>query len=83
MTVAERFATNLKHARKAAGLSQEQVALLASLHRTEVSQLERALRVPRIDTLIKLAVSLKVTPEELLDGLEWKPGEMRLGRFTG
>ena len=82
MTVAERFAANLKRARRAAGLSQEQVALLASLHRTEVSQLERALRVPRIDTLVKLAATLDVDASDLLQGMDWQQGEARLGRFT-
>lgn len=72
---------NLKRARRAAGLSQEQVALLASLHRTEVSQLERALRVPRIDTLVKLAATLDVDVADLLQGLDWQQGETRPGRF--
>ena len=44
--------------------------------------LERAERVPRVDTLVKLAGSLGISPEELLDGISWSPGETRLGRFT-
>ena len=43
--------------------------------------LERGERVPRIDTLIKLAGSLGVTPGELLDGLGWEPGETIAGSF--
>lgn len=81
MSVAERFASNLRAARKRAALSQEQVGLLASLHRTEISQLERALRVPRIDTLIKLAVVLEADPRELLAGISWSSGETRPGHF--
>ncbi len=54
---------------------------MASLHRTEVSQLERGLRLCRIDTLIKLAGSLEVSPDELLDGIDWKPGSVRVGAF--
>jgi transcriptional regulator with XRE-family HTH domain len=53
----------------------------ASLHRTEVSQLERGLRLPRIDTLLKLVGSLEISSDELLDGLEWTPGEITYGRF--
>lgn len=82
MTVAERFAANLRRARKDAGVSQEALALGASLHRTEVSQLERALRVPRIDTMVKLAATLDVDPAVLLQGLDWQQGETRPGRFT-
>jgi transcriptional regulator with XRE-family HTH domain len=62
-------------------MSQEQLSVRASLHRTEISQLERGLRVARIDTLVKLAGSLEVTPGELLAGLEWSPGGTVYGRF--
>jgi transcriptional regulator with XRE-family HTH domain len=51
------------------------------LHRTEVSQLERGLRIPRIDTLVKLASSLEVPVEDLLIGLTWNPGDYQPGRF--
>ena len=35
-----------------------------------------------MDTVIKLAGSLDIPPEELLDGMGWDPGGTRLGRFT-
>lgn len=79
--VAQRFARNLRRERDRVGISQEELALLSELHRTEVSQLERGLRVPRIDTLMQIAGSLDVDPEDLLDGLEWEPGERRRGAF--
>ncbi len=82
MSLAERFGTNLVRCRKRADLSQEGLAVRASLHRTEIGNLERGLRVARIDTLLKLAGSLEVTPGELLTGLEWLPGEKRDGRFA-
>ena len=81
MSVAERFAANLIRIRRNADLSQEDLALMASLHRTEISQLERAQRVPRIDTVVKLAASLEVDAGELLDGIEWRLGAARPGRF--
>jgi transcriptional regulator with XRE-family HTH domain len=81
VTIAQRFAANLVAARKRAGLSQEEVGVRASVHRTEISQLERGLRVARIDTLIKVAAALGVSPVELLDGIEWTPGETRKGTF--
>ena len=79
--IAARFGENVSRLRKAAGLSQEDLALRASLHRTEVSQVECGKRLVRIDTLIKLAGSLGVSSDELLDGLQWKPGERVYGRF--
>lgn len=81
MTVAQLFGANLAHYRDAAGLSQEEVGIRADLHRTEISQLERGLRCPRIDTLVKLAATLGVTPEALLAGIAWRPAEIRPGAF--
>jgi Helix-turn-helix domain len=40
LDVARQFATNLRKARRRAGLSQEEVGWLASLHRTEIGLLE-------------------------------------------
>jgi DNA-binding XRE family transcriptional regulator len=81
VNVAERFGDNLKRGRKEADLSQDELSVRASVHRTEISQLERGLRVARIDTLVKLAVSLEASPAELLEGIAWRPGEARRGRF--
>jgi len=71
--VAKQFGRNLVRCRKRAGLSQEDVGFEAAIHRTEVGTLERGVRLPRIDTLVKLSVALKVEVGELLDGIEWKP----------
>jgi transcriptional regulator with XRE-family HTH domain len=81
VTVAKLFGANLAHFRDAAGLSQEEVGIRADLHRTEISQLERGLRTPRIDTLVKLAAVLGVTPETLLAGIVWRPAEIQPGAF--
>lgn len=82
MSVADQFGANLRYCRKRAGLSQEDTAVLASLHRTAVGQLERGERVARVDTVVKLAGSLAIPPGELFDGMGWHPGGTRLGRFT-
>ena len=71
---ARQFGSNLRCCRRRSGVSQEALGFLASLHRTEIGLLERGERTPRIDTLVKLARSLDVPPEELLDGIEWSPG---------
>lgn len=75
------FGDNLARIRRGAGMSQDELSVRASVHRTEISQLERGLRVARIDTLIKLAGSLEISAAELLTGLDWQPGERRVGRF--
>jgi transcriptional regulator with XRE-family HTH domain len=73
MTVRERFEANLKRERKRAGISQEQLGFLSSLHRTEIGMLERGARLPRIDTLVKLASALECGYAALLYGIEWEP----------
>lgn len=81
MNIAARFGENLARCRKAAKLSQEELGFRASLHRTEIGQLERGVRLARIDTLVKLAGSLGVPPGELLEGMDWDPGGTRIGEF--
>lgn len=73
---------NLARCRSQAGLSQDELSFRADLHRTEVSQLERGLRIARADTLLKLASALEVPVGDLFEGLVWEPGEMRRGRFA-
>jgi transcriptional regulator with XRE-family HTH domain len=81
VNVAERFAANLVRERKRAGLTQEDLGWRAAVHRTEISQLERGLRVPRIDTLVRVAASLDVHPGVLLVGIVWIPGKFSRGEF--
>ncbi len=76
------FGHNLLRARRKVRLSQEEVNVRAGLHRTEVGLLERGHRVPRIDTLLKLAAALEVAPGELLDGISWLPGQLAEGAFS-
>jgi transcriptional regulator with XRE-family HTH domain len=75
MEVAERFGENLRRLRKGAGLSQEKLGLRCSLHRTEIGLLERGARVPRIDTLIKIASGLGIHPNALMAGISWTPAK--------
>lgn len=78
---ARHFGENLVRCRKQAGLSQEQLGEHANLHRTAIGLLERGARMPRIDTLIKLAAALEIPPSDLLNGMIWKPGTRTEGRF--
>jgi hypothetical protein len=43
--------------------------------------LERGLRLARADTIAKLASALEADPGEFFEGIEWRPGELRRGRF--
>jgi transcriptional regulator with XRE-family HTH domain len=66
----EQFAGNLRRYRDLSGLSQEALAELCDLHRTEISLLERSKRSPRLETIVILARGLGLSSaSELLDGI--------------
>lgn len=80
---AARLGRNVFMARRRAGFSQEALGTLASLHRTEVGMVEKGERLPRVDTLIKLASALGVGASELLEGVDWVvPAPTRPGSFV-
>jgi transcriptional regulator with XRE-family HTH domain len=72
---------NLARCRRRAGFSQDELSVRASLHRTEISQVERGLRMARADTILRLAGSLEIPVGDLFEGLAWQPGDVRRGRF--
>ena len=57
-------------ARKQRGLSQEQLALQADLHRTYISLLERGLKGPTVHSFILIADALGVSAATLLHAAE-------------
>ncbi|HWA54860.1 MAG TPA: helix-turn-helix transcriptional regulator [Solirubrobacterales bacterium] len=69
-----RFGQNLARCREGADISQEELSFRASIHRTEVGLLERGERIPRVDTALRIAGSLGVPLNDLVAGLEWRPG---------
>jgi transcriptional regulator with XRE-family HTH domain len=79
--VAKQFGQNLARLRKLADLSQEEASFRAGLHRTEISNLERGLRLARADTIAKLASALEADPGEFFEGIKWEPGSIRRGSF--
>lgn len=60
------FAENLRKARQAKKLSQEDLAELAGLHRTYVGSVERAERNVSIDNMERLAAAVGVALPSLL-----------------
>ena len=60
------FAGNLRNARHASGLSQEELAFRADVDRTYVSSLERGVYSATIDVVARLAEVLDVEPADLL-----------------
>jgi transcriptional regulator with XRE-family HTH domain len=75
------FGDNVLRLRRELELSQEELGFLTSLHRTQIGMVERGTRLPRLDTILKLAAGLEVTPNELLVGMAWKSGRFEPGHF--
>lgn len=66
MGIREVFAANLKRYRRAAGLSQEELAHRADIDRTYISALERGRYAASLDIVDRLAREVNVEPSELL-----------------
>jgi transcriptional regulator with XRE-family HTH domain len=60
------FAANLRRARQAAGVSQEELANLAGVDRTYVSSLERSVYAASVDVIERISEALNVEPSDLL-----------------
>lgn len=71
----ERFAENVKRLRRRAGISAEELGERAGVNRTHVGSIENGRTEPRLGTLIRLIGALGTTPNEILDGIAWRPGE--------
>ena len=72
MNLREVLARNLRHLRRAKGLSQEVLAAEAEISREYLSKLEKAANSASIDVIEGLAAALKLEPAQLLD--KPKPG---------
>ena len=60
------FADNVRRERLALGLSQEELAERAGIHRTYVGMLERAEKNVTIYNIERIAIALEVEPAALL-----------------
>ena len=67
MDVGRRVGAKVKRLRKEQGLSQEELAERSGVHRTFVSQIERAVKNVTLVSLDKVAQGLGVALRELVD----------------
>ncbi|MFC3531936.1 helix-turn-helix domain-containing protein [Vogesella facilis] len=65
--------------RRLLGMSQEQLAFTAGLHRTYISLVERGCKSPTITTLESIAASLGVPASEILKSAEDNVGKLAEG----
>lgn len=64
------FGNNVRKLRLALGLSQEELAEKANLHRNYIGGIERGERNLGLINLVELARALSVKPAKLLDGIQ-------------
>ncbi len=70
MDAAVAFGNVLRRLRMDAGLTQEQLGFEADLRRTYVSILELGQQQPSLTTILKLALALKLSAQELIGMVE-------------
>ncbi len=70
MNIAKRLGARIQKLRLEKGLSQEDLAFEAGLHRTYISHVERGSRNITVMGLCKVAKGLKLEPSELLKGIK-------------
>ncbi len=69
-TTKKSFAEVLREVRQERGLSQEELADRAGLHRTYISQVERGLKSPSLRSLEQIAQALDLPASALLRRME-------------
>ena len=66
--ILNKFGDKVRDFRKKLGLSQEELAERAGLHRTYIGMIERAEKNITLINIEKIAIALKVNIKELIDG---------------
>lgn len=69
-TLKKQLGERVRLHRQKSALSQEQLADLASLHRTYVGSIERGERNVSLENIVAISRALKITPSELLKGIK-------------
>ncbi len=73
----------IKTQRASLGISQEELAHRAGLHRTYVSDLERGVRNPSLDSVEKLARALELSMSQLFEKASEQRSEADRGGSAG
>ena len=70
MSIAKKLGARIQKLRQEKGLSQEELAFEADLHRTYISHVERGSRNITFIGLCKIAKGLKMHPAEVVEGIK-------------
>jgi transcriptional regulator with XRE-family HTH domain len=66
----KQLGNNIRQRRTQLGLSQEQLAEKANLHRTYIGAVERGERNISLDNILAIAQALGISGSELLEGID-------------
>lgn len=76
-SVAEQIGRNLARGLERSPLSQDEIAKAAEMHRTHLRLIRRGERIPRLDTLVRIAGALDMDASELLRNVSWDATRQR------
>ena len=77
------FGTSVKVWRKQLGISQEELAERADLHRTYISDVERGARNLSLESIERLARALEISVSALFPATELQAGKTNHGATAG
>jgi transcriptional regulator with XRE-family HTH domain len=64
-----KFGEKVRQRRESLKLSQEQLADQADIHRTFISGIERGVRNPGLENILRIAKALKTEASKLMEGI--------------
>ena len=64
--IGKQIGFNIRQLREGKGISQEQLAAKADLHRTHIGRIERGEKTPNVETVHKIAKALGVEMKDLI-----------------
>jgi transcriptional regulator with XRE-family HTH domain len=64
------FGGALKETRLQKGLTQQELADFAGIDRAYISELERGLLMPSLETFFKISYQLKIKPKDFIEKIE-------------
>lgn len=65
------ISANVKAARKELGLPMRVICERTGLTMPHLSRIESGQKLPTLETLIKIAAGLRISPKTLLHGIKW------------
>ena len=79
---AQTIGSRIREARRALGISMEDLSHLSELSLTSVGKIERGTQSPSAETLVRIATVLEIDPGSLISGLSSRDFGQRSRQYT-